>query len=451
MPVVVLVVVLALAYRVLLSWMSVTSMLILIILFIPIRRYTLPGNLPFQLEPYRLFIIIITLGWVISLLVDPRVRLRRSRFDAPMVMIFFVILASDIANPGRVAYLDKDVMKTLTFQLSYFIVFYLIVSVVRTRKQVDFLVRLLVGGAAIISVFGVIEFNTGYNIFNHLQSFIPLLRSSGPPIIPDRSGRLRVYASAQHPIALGAAMVLLLPLALYLARTSGKRRWWVAMALVLMGSLSTLSRTATLMLIVVVVTLLRLRPELKRFWPAIIPIAAVIHVALPNTLGAMINSFAPKGGLIAEQKERGGHGSGRIANLALGIKAAKDHPLIGVGFGTRVIDGPKANANIIDDQWLGTLLETGFLGIVAWIWLFGTAYRRLAARARMDTTERGWLLSAIAAAVLSFPVGMLTYDAFSFTQVTFFLYILLAFGSVLLVDGEREDREAADAAAAATA
>ena len=31
-----------------------SSALVLVVLFIPIRRYTLPGGLPFQLEPYRL-------------------------------------------------------------------------------------------------------------------------------------------------------------------------------------------------------------------------------------------------------------------------------------------------------------------------------------------------------------------------------------------------------------
>ena len=35
------------------GWPRLIAALILIILFIPIRRYTLPANLPFQLEPYR--------------------------------------------------------------------------------------------------------------------------------------------------------------------------------------------------------------------------------------------------------------------------------------------------------------------------------------------------------------------------------------------------------------
>src|SRR6266550_4406521 len=52
-PVVLLLTVFALGYRALLSWRAALTTLLLVVLFIPIRRYALPGNMPFQLEPYR--------------------------------------------------------------------------------------------------------------------------------------------------------------------------------------------------------------------------------------------------------------------------------------------------------------------------------------------------------------------------------------------------------------
>ena len=63
------------------GWPRIIAALILIILFIPIRRYTLPAQLPFQLEPYRLFVLLIVVVWFASLLVDPRTRLRRTRLE----------------------------------------------------------------------------------------------------------------------------------------------------------------------------------------------------------------------------------------------------------------------------------------------------------------------------------------------------------------------------------
>ena len=60
-PAILLVVVAVVAWRRLLTWQALVGMTILVILFIPIKRYTLPSSLPFHLEPYRLLI-----GFVIN-------------------------------------------------------------------------------------------------------------------------------------------------------------------------------------------------------------------------------------------------------------------------------------------------------------------------------------------------------------------------------------------------
>ena len=94
---------------------------------------------------------------------------------------------------------------------------------------------------------------------------------------------------------------------------------------------------------------------------------------------------------------------------------------------------PDDNATTLDDQWLGTFLETGLLGMAGWIWLFGRTIRRLAARAKLERgTREGWLPVALAGAVASFAASMVTYDAFSFTQATCVLFVLLAMGAVVL-------------------
>src|SRR4051794_18677103 len=66
------------------SWRSLIVSVIMVIFAIPIRRYALPGSLPFELEPYRLLVFLIAAGWFASLLVDPRVRFRRSGLEGPI-------------------------------------------------------------------------------------------------------------------------------------------------------------------------------------------------------------------------------------------------------------------------------------------------------------------------------------------------------------------------------
>src|SRR5712691_1314448 len=134
------------AYRTLLQWRMLIAAMLVVILFIPIRRYTLPGNLPFNLEPYRLAVALIVAAWITSLVIDPRVRLRNSPFDWPIGVVVAAWLGSELANPGRVSSLGSYVVKSSTFFASFLFLFYLIVSVVRSRRDIDFLVRLLVRG-----------------------------------------------------------------------------------------------------------------------------------------------------------------------------------------------------------------------------------------------------------------------------------------------------------------
>jgi hypothetical protein len=431
--VVIAVVVSAVAYRTLLAWQSFVVLLILVILFIPIRRYTLPGDLPFELEPYRLLVALILAAWLTSLLIDPRVRIRKSGFEGPILLFSFAVLASLLVNPRRVASVEPEVVKNLMFFLSFFLLFYLIVSVIRSYADIERLLKLLVAGGTIVAVLAVIEARTGFNPFNQLAGVIPFLEPFHFPTPPGRGARLRTFGPAQHPIALGAVLVLLVPLAIALFRITRRPRWALATVLIALGAISTVSRTSVIMLAAIAITFLWLRPqETKKLWPALLPALILIHFALPGTLGSLKKSFFPEGGLIQEQRiSPGGRGSGRIVDIEMMLSTDfVEDPLVGQGFGTRVVDrrSVRQNALILDNQWLVTLLETGLIGFFAWGWLFWRFIRRLSRRAKDDPSPQGWLLAAIVASVAAYAVGMFTYDAWGFIQVTFVLFILLGFG-----------------------
>jgi O-antigen ligase len=432
-PVLCLVVLVAISYRVALQWNSLISLVIAVILFIPIRRYTLPVKLPFNLEPYRLVVMVVALGWVVSLLVDPRVRTRATGFRGPLLVLAFGALASIALNPALVNTVEGHVVKQLSYFASFLIVLLLIVSVVKTHEQVDALVKVLVVSGATVAGFALVQAKSGYNIFDHLTTFMPFLHVGYIPDSPLRGGRLRTYGSAQHAIELGAILAMLVPLAAYLARRTAQRRWIALGALILLGALATLSRTAMLMLVVIILTFLILRPrQIRRMWPALLPLLLAVHLAMPGTIGTIKQSFFPQGGLIKEQSSNPGYkGSGRLADVGPSLSKISHDPLFGQGFGTRITDGPESNAQILDDQWLSIVVETGIVGFVAWIWIFVRALRRFGGAARRDLGDRGWLLAALTSGIAAFMVGMLTFDAFTFTQVTLILFIELALAVVV--------------------
>jgi polysaccharide biosynthesis protein PslJ len=417
-------------------WESLVALLIGVIFFIPIKRYTLPAALPFNLEPYRILVAAIVAVWLVALLVDPRVRLRRSGYDAPIIAFLLVALFSLVVNPGRLRQpgVSVEAIKTLTFFLSFVLVFYVVVSVVRSRAVVDLLVKGMVGSGAVVAAFAVIENRTGYNIFDHL-GFLPLLTFHNPNLTVaslDRGGGVRVYASAQHPIALAAVLVMLIPLGVYLARTNHRYAWGGATAVMALGAAATVSRTAVLMLAIELIVLLIVRPREGVRVLAAVPFALVLAlIVAPNSVKGLYDAFAPHGGLIQQQTQivaGSPNASPRLADLGPSLHQFAHHPILGIGFGTRVLP----TDYILDDQWLGSLLEIGAIGVFVLVWLFHRSLLRLGRVARSDASPRGALCAAFAASVAAFGAGMLTFDAFSFIQVTYVFFVVLALGAVLI-------------------
>jgi hypothetical protein len=280
-------------------------------------------------------------------------------------------------------------------------------------------------------------------VFNHLQKIIPILRFRGDLLTSEitRDSHLRVYASSQHPIALAGALMMLLPLGVYLGLTTRRTVWWVATFLIGMGALATLSRTGITMLIAAGIVLWRLRPaDTRRLVPLLLPAFVVVFLALPQALGSFKSTFFPKGGIVAEQSGivpgNQAYANGRLADIGPAFRTVTKHDLIlGLGFGTRFIDPTneaRSNTLLLDDEWLGLLLDGGILAVGAFLWVFVRTSRRLGRIARSDDSPDGLLAAALAASIIAYGVGMITLDAFSFTQVTFLFVYLLAMAASLL-------------------
>ena len=172
-----------------LRWPAVVGLLLSVMLFVPIGRYSIPINLPFDLELYRLAVAIVLAAWVGSLLVDPRVQLRRSPFQASLLIILCATFGSIVVNAGRVMPLGSAVLKATTFFLSFVLVHYFILSVVRNRRTIENVTKLLVSGTAAVAAFAIVEQRTQFNIFDHVGQVLPFLQFNGAY----RSGPFRAH------------------------------------------------------------------------------------------------------------------------------------------------------------------------------------------------------------------------------------------------------------------
>jgi hypothetical protein len=441
--VVALVTVLAACHQTVLRWPVVVALLISIMLFVPIGRYSIPVDLPFGLELYRVAVAVVLAFWAGALLVDPSVRLRRSPFEVPLLIIVCATLGSLAVNVGRVAPLGPAVLKSITFFLSFVLVHYLLVSVVRSRRTVENLTKVLVAGTAGVAVLAIIEQRISFNIFDHVGRVFPFLHFNGP-VEADRFGLIRAVGSSAHPIELGVLLAMALPLGLALTFGSG-RRWSIPTAILAVGVMSAASRTPILVLVAAGLVLLWLQPrDVKRLLPLAVPLIIVVKLALPGSIATLKSAFFPEGGLVAEQTAFAREADpllagGRIRQLGPMLGEASRTPLLGQGYASRQTGfyNPLRNAPILDNQWLGLLLEIGIVGVVGWAALFVGSARRLGRASRRRAGPEGWLSAGLAASIVGFGVAMFTFDAFAFIQASFVFWILISLaGSLLLSDAE---------------
>ena len=210
-------------------------MLVLIIgvvFLIPIKRYTLPASLPFNLDPYRLTVALVAAGWVTSLVIDRRLRMYRTGLGGPLIALLSAAVFSIIVNAPslEVQNLVGVSVKSLTFELSFFILFIFAVNVMRTREDIDRIIRIIVVLGAAIALEVVIEYRTHNNLFNSVGRILPFLHQVPltalglDPTELAREGTVRAYGSAEDPIECSAFLALFVPLGLYLYSATHQRR-----------------------------------------------------------------------------------------------------------------------------------------------------------------------------------------------------------------------------------
>jgi hypothetical protein len=434
-------------HRTILRWPAIAALLITVVLVVPIGRYSIPIDLPFGVELYRITVAVVLFCWAISLLVEPDMQLRRTPFDIPLAVIVFAVLASVAVNLGRVTPLEEAVLRSLTFFASFVLVYYFVVSVASSRRAVESMTKFVVAGLAGVAFFVIIEHRTRFNIFDHVGAVLPFLRFGGPVEV-ERFGLIRAVGPSAHPIEVGVMLAMALPLGLALAFGSS-RRWWLPTAVLAIGVMSSVSRTPLLALGAAALVLLWLRPaDVKRLFPLIVPLIVVIKLALPGSLATVKQSFFPAGSLIQEQSTLAAEADpllagGRVRLLRPMLDEASRTPVLGQGFATRQtgFNNPLRNAPILDNQWLGLLLEVGIVGVIGWAALLVIAARRLGRASRRRAGPEGWLAAGYAAAIVAFGVSMFTFDAMAFVQVTFVFWIMIALAaSLLLADRAQETR-----------
>jgi O-antigen ligase len=269
-----------------------------------------------------------------------------------------------------------------------------------------------------------VQFFTGLDLTKYIV--IPgLYTAPGYANVQAFQGLLRPSATAIDPLELAAVLAMILPFAIHQARYApSKARWWrwLQVGLISLGLLMTVSRTAVIGIVIVLAVLMPTwsRRERGRAYLVIIASVAATRAFVPGLIGTLRNLILATGS------------DTDTASRTSGLSAAggfiAQHPWFGRGFGTFL----PQTYRFLDDQYLGSLVETGIVGLLAILALFATGWS-LARRARRASQidEYRHLAQSLAASVAVAAVTFATFDALGFPMATGIAFLMLGCAGAL--------------------
>jgi hypothetical protein len=365
-------------------------------------------------------------GWALVSREEPEPLIRR---PVRRAMFFFAgtVLASSVVAMSRpINDMESSTNEAGVITLiSWLGVFLLAHDGPGGRAALDVLVRRLTVVGAVVAVLGILQFATGHALTNLIQ--IPGLSTNVDLVsVRDRSGFARPSGTAIHPIEFGTTMVMLLPLAVHVAlhghRSLGPvHRWWPVAAIGLAIPLS-VSRSAFVGLVIVLAVMAPTwSPRGRAAAAAVVSVATLmLFVTVPGFLGTILNLFASASGDSSVLS--------RSDSYDLALEFVGRAPWFGRGFLTFL-----PQYRILDNQYLGTLIDTGLFGMVALLALFvvGIVVSASLSRRAPAGAERSLGVAFFASTTAS-TVSFAFFDAFSFPQMAGTTFLVLGLvGSAL--------------------
>lgn len=270
------------------------------------------------------------------------------------------------------------------------------------------LLKALVGTATFVAAFGVIEYVMNRDLSYML--LIPGLQEKGwIPTLEDRGAGARVASTTGHYIELAAYLAVVLPFALHFAVFARRPRDRVVAILcsivIAAGIASTISRTGIVSVVIMFLALVPVWTWRMRYNIGIV-IAGVVVAGMgvkPSLFNTLFHLF--------DNPTQNSSISVRYERYPMAFKFISERPWLGRGTGTWV----PPQYQVMDNQWLDTLLNNGIVGAVAYAALHITAIT-LAARAlkRSDAPEVRHLCAALISTQFMGLIVAATFDSLAY-------------------------------------
>jgi hypothetical protein len=402
--------------------------------FVPVDQTTVKVHLPFSSYFDRFLVVLMVLAWIVFR-GDQRTvwKSRRSRiFVGAAALFLFTLVVGDFANSPRAINMNEWTLATkqLTLVATLMIVGWFTLTALRPEDLPGFSKLIVIFGTG-MAIGMLVESRTGYNVFFNVSTILlsPIAHvgAAGTNLNAAAQGvqRAVVVGPTAHGLCAVTVLAIALPFALVRLFDAKSARQWLcyAMAVALMASaaIATQEKTGFLALVGVFLFIMVHRPlKMLKLVPFMVVMLGFVHAAAPGSLGTVLD---------ISRWFNNGSSAHRAADLTAIWPDVLTHPLFGRGYGT-VNVAQAAQFRIMDDQFLGMLWQTGFLGLAAYCWMIlSPIAASTKARLSRDPHIAPVALAASAGCVAFFIVNWL-FDALGFVQGPYLFFIIAAMATV---------------------
>jgi polysaccharide biosynthesis protein PslJ len=379
-------------------------------------------------QPSTVFALIVFVWYLVTWL-HPATSAEATRQPVRLGIIVFgcaVIAAYVSANRTAMSPSASDGAGTgLIFLAGWVGVLLLAADGIESVDRLKTLLRRVVLCATAMAALAIPQYFTGLNAVNYLT--IPgLVTRLDSADVSLRNDLNRVAATTLGPLEFAAVLAIALPFAIHQARYAppGRRLWrWLQVALIGTALPMTISKTAVVAIAALAVVLLPTWPKRdRRIGYAVAgAAAALMWVALPSlfhTFRALIF-----GGAYSSST------TSRTNAFSSAAPFIAQHPWLGQGFGTFL---PQVYF-YTDDQYLNSLIEIGFIGLLALVILLASGWMSaIRARRAFADPETRDLAQCLAAAIAVSIVSFATFDALAFPVAAGLTFLMIGCSGAML-------------------
>ncbi|MEH1013934.1 O-antigen ligase family protein [Micromonospora sp. CPCC 206060] len=293
---------------------------------------------------------------------------------------------------------------------------------VLTRQRIDTVLRWLCWCTTLMALVALSQFALRLDLTVYLKLPPVLVFQRDLVGFDDRGGGglVRVAGTAGHYIEFSVLMVIGLVVAIHYARfptSRHSRQIYTTLAIVQAGVIPiSLSRTGVLALGAAVglfALLWPLRTTLNVLAVGV-GLAALIQVVRPGLL-ATLRALLLAG-------ERDPSVQGRLEDYDFVAPFIRERPWLGRGVGTWLPE----TYQLLDNQWLVSLVSTGVVGVAGLVGLLGTGVVLASRMFRLTTDRRDRDLAAVLAVTLAVAASSaFTFDALYFSTYLITIHLLL--------------------------